>query len=1744
MLSDFPRTLPRDRSIAASVGAGSLLLGSLLSGAVALAPAALAAPPAQCIDTLYIADNASGDVRPVDVTTGAVGAALYDATPSGTAVPNQNGIGRAGAYAINATPTEIVYRDLAADTTRVTPKQTEAGVNAVAGAVDPASGLYFYGGYNGSQLTLWTYDPDTDATSTSPVARIDVPAAPGGNGDLAFDSTGQLYFVAASASTTSLYRFDEDLPRSGPTQTFASSAVTTLTTTTGLSAASNGIAFASDGFLYLGTVGQITKVNPITGDRLTSIPFTGASVQSTDLASCAGPNAVEVTVELPDGRIDPDDQFDIDLTGGDYDGDPAFPGGTTTGGEDGAQDQEPGETGGPGLVLPDQDYTVEVTGSGDTDIDTYVQSYTCRDAATGEVVSSGPGTSYTLNLPSGTGTIADCVVTLAKPAPALTLSKQVSPSSFDAIGDELTYTFTIENTGNVDLSDLAVTDPLDGLSALTCDPVAQGGTLAVDATTTCTATYEVTGPDVRSGEDIENTATVAGTPPPKQGDRISTDGSATASNDAAGPDANDDSRGTEFGQPVTLPGATDDTAGSSPIVPGQTVLTSPDATDGGKTLVVDGQGAWEVQDDGTVTFTPADGFAGQTDPVTYEVTDENGLSSTADLQVTVRPGPDAQADTGTGDQGQTVTVGVLDNDTPGPLGNGDEGSFDPATVVIDPATIPDGSTLSEDGRELVVPGEGTWTVDEGTGELTFDPEDTFTGPTTEIGYVVDDQAGNTTGSTVVVTIAPVDPTANDDTASTPYDTAVSLPAGNDDTAGPGGPIDQSLTVLTSPEATDGGKTLVTDEGTWQVGDDGFVTFTPAPGYVGTTPPVTYRITDANGQTDTADLSVTVRPGPVAQPDDATTAQNVDVTLSPLDDDTAGQRADGSAGALDPATLVLLAGGLPEGSELSEDGRTLTVPGEGTWTVDPDSGEITFDPEPTFRGEASTVGYSVQDQAGNTASSTLDVTVTPIDPVATDDAAKTPAGTPVTLDVLANDRAGADSAPLAPGTVTLTSPRATDGGTRLENEDGVWVVEADGRITFTPAPGFEGTTDPVEYAVADSNGTTATASMTVEVGSAPLAAPDTESTPQGQPVTVTLLDNDVPGDLGSPCDPPSSGTPAGCDTGSWVTDTLRFEPGPGQAGTVSDDGATITVPGEGTWVIGDDGTVDLTPEPSFTGTTSPVTYTVTDSYGNDASATATVVVRPISPVANDDAAVTPFGTPVTLPGATDDEPGTDDNGTADTADDTTIALRPAQTVFSQTGQPDGAQRSADGGTLVVPGEGTWQVQPDGSVEFTPADGFSGTTTPVSYDLFDANGTTDSADLSVTVRPGPTAQPDTGDTPQGVPVTLTPLDNDTAGQQVDGSDGTLRPGSVRLVLGPGLPAGSELDEGGTTLVVPGEGTWTVGDDGAVEFAPEPTFTGQTSPVPYTVTDSLGNDATSTLTVTVDPVNPTATDDTATTPFGTPVVLSGVTDDLAGADTAPLRPAQTRFPSAGQPDGVVIAGDQKTVTLIGVGVWQIRDDGTILFTPADGFSGTTPAVTYEITDANGTTDTATLIVDVGAPATATPVDEQTTEGDAVTVDVLDGVTPATGEDLQPGTVCLLPSTVTWTTAQGVQRDGAFDGPDDTCVKEYEEPGVGTWVVNPDGSVTFTPAPGFTGDVDIDFQVEDTGGNVVGDTLTVSVEASPVSPTPTTPTTPTTPDAGPGGSGGGILPTTGGPALGLGLAGLAALMTGLLLVRRTRRA
>ena len=84
---------------------------------------------------------------------------------------------------------------------------------------------------------------------------------------------------------------------------------------------------------------------------------------------------------------------------------------------------------------------------------------------------------------------------LAGATAQLTVTTSAKPDRDVVAGSSIRYTIAATNTGTVALHDVSVTDPMPGLSKLSCSP-RPPATVAVGATVRCTATAVVTPADV------------------------------------------------------------------------------------------------------------------------------------------------------------------------------------------------------------------------------------------------------------------------------------------------------------------------------------------------------------------------------------------------------------------------------------------------------------------------------------------------------------------------------------------------------------------------------------------------------------------------------------------------------------------------------------------------------------------------------------------------------------------------------------------------------------------------------------------------------------------------------------------------------------------------------------------------------------------------------------------------------------------------------------------------------------------------------------------------------------------------------------------------------------------------------------------------------------------------------------------------------------------------------------------------
>ena len=91
---------------------------------------------------------------------------------------------------------------------------------------------------------------------------------------------------------------------------------------------------------------------------------------------------------------------------------------------------------------------------------------------------------------------------MAPASPALTLDKVAAAATYANVGDNLAYTFTVTNSGNVTLNNVVVTDPLVPTFNCTIATLAPG---AVNSS--CATTYQVAQADINAGQ-VNNTASV------------------------------------------------------------------------------------------------------------------------------------------------------------------------------------------------------------------------------------------------------------------------------------------------------------------------------------------------------------------------------------------------------------------------------------------------------------------------------------------------------------------------------------------------------------------------------------------------------------------------------------------------------------------------------------------------------------------------------------------------------------------------------------------------------------------------------------------------------------------------------------------------------------------------------------------------------------------------------------------------------------------------------------------------------------------------------------------------------------------------------------------------------------------------------------------------------------------------------------------------------------------------------------
>ena len=373
-------------------------------------------------------------------------------------------------------------------------------------------------------------------------------------------------------------------------------------------------------------------------------------------------------------------------------------------------------------------------------------------------------------------------------------------------------------------------------------------------------------------------------------------------------------------------------------------------------------------------------------------------------------------------------------------------------------------------------------------------------------------------------------------------------------------------------------------------------------------------------------------------------------------------------------------------------RTKVVTGVGSYSVNATTGVMTFTPEPNYTGTPTPLKYVISDSGNSTTSSTYTPTVIP-PPTASADTSSGAFGATQTKDLLLNDVA-ASGQTLTASSVRLcgtgeTAPNCTQ--TSVTRPEGTYTL-TNGTVTFVPAAGYSGTpSSPVQYSVTDSLGQKSSSTYTPTVVPPPTSTSDSSIGEQGKKQVLSPLGND---EVGGPASKFVPGTLRLCATGTTSPCSLT----------------SLSVPGEGSYTVHPDGTVEFVPEPSFKGRATPAVYDVADSFGQRTTSTLNPMVEPPPyPSANPDAKSARVGTPIVFEPWRNDQPGTKPAGLSYPAPQ----LVPSSIRLCGSGQ---SVPLCTATTLTTP-DGTYTVDVvTGKVTFTGAAGFTGTATqPVMYQI---------------------------------------------------------------------------------------------------------------------------------------------------------------------------------------------------------------------------------------------------------------------------------------------------------------------------------------------------------------------------------------------------------------------------------------------
>ena len=906
-----------------------------------------------------------------------------------------------------------------------------------------------------------------------------------------------------------------------------------------------------------------------------------------------------------------------------------------------------------------------------------------------------------------------------------------------------------------------------------------------------------------------------------------------------------------------------------------------------------------------------------------------------------------------------------------------------------------------------------------------------------ITVVVSDgaHASNTAVSTIHVTAGNHPPVDGDETVAVTEDTPVSgnLLANASDVDG------DTLTVSGFTIAGEAGPFVlgtpytIAGQGTLTVNANGTYSFAPAADYNGGVPVVTYTVRDGHGGTDTSTLTL----GPVTPVNDPPVDGDETVPVTEDTPVSGNLLTNASDGDGDPLTVS----GFTIAGEAGPFvlGTAYTIAGKGTLTVNANGG-YSFSPAADFNGGVPVVSYTVSDGHGGTDTSTLTLSVTPVNdpPVDGDESVPVTEDTPVAGNLLANasdvdgDTLTVSGFTIAgeAGPFVLGTPYAIAG-------KGTLTVNANGGYSFAPAANYNGSIPVVTYTVSDGHGGTDTSTLTLgpvsPVNDPPLSADKTIATAEN--TAYTFQPSDFA--FSDPKDSPANSLQ------SVVIDTLPTN------GTLYDNGVAVT-PGQR--IAASDitsGELTFVPTTGVVGS-STFQFQVQDDGGTanggiDTSVTPntfTLAITNGAPIAIDDTLTTTENTPVVVDVLGNDATVAGNTLTVSAIDGTAIdTLHPV---------------------TLADGSGVVALNGDGTLTFTPTTGYVGTPT-FQYTIGDGHGGSATATVNgIVSNVAPTANDDTGSVGEDGPVLVgNVVTNDTAAL-----------GNTITVTG--ASQGGTVITVGVPVTLAGGGSFTLNANGGYSFDPGTAYNGlkagqtATETVSYTIADGNGGTATASLVITIVGANDAPVVANETIPVTENVPAHGnVLGNDHDPDGDPLIVTSFSIPGLGSH---LLPGAPASIP--GVGTLTLASNGDVTFTPLPGYTGPVPPVTYSVDDGHGGTATGVLTLGPITPVNQAPVAHDdgvsTTQSTPLTFDPRGNDTDVDGDTLR------------MTSINGV----AIDASHPVTVNG------GTVSLGTDGRLTFTPLATFAGSAIFTYVVDDGHGGSASASVTVNVEGAQSTP------------------------------------------------------